>query len=498
MKVTFPENTLAQLSGFIASHLALHFPKTRWNDLERSIISAANEFGYNDVESFIQRIMSFPLTHEHIEILTAHLTNNETYFWREHKTFEILEQKVFPELIHKRQEDKRIRIWSAGCSTGEEPYSIAIALNRSIPNIKDWNITILATDISPRILRKATAGIYSQWSFRNSPQWLKENYFLQKEENKFELVSRIKDMVKFEYLNLADDVFPSPINNTNAMDIIFCRNVLMYFTQDRFRQVTRGLYNSLIQGGYFVVSASELSAQNFPEFLPINIPGMVIYQKTSKKIKDKYKLTFVEPPPEPIPLQMPPGIFNPVEWTQPEPTEIAIDIPLPEKIPTPNNSIYKENIKSYTQGDYAEVINNLQNDNKTVEEKILLIRAYANRGNLIEALNLCQKTIEANKLDPRLHYLYAILLQENNQLIDAVASLKRAIYLDTNFVLCYYSLGNIYQRLGDHKNSKKCYEIILSILNKCGREEILFESEGLTAGRFKEIINATMQTRELS
>ncbi len=497
MKFSLPENTLLQLSEFIASNLALNFPKERWTDLERNIVSASNEFGYKEVEGFIQRIMSSPLTHEHIEILTAHLTNNETYFWREHKTFEVLEQKILPELIQLRKEEKRIRIWSAGCSTGEEPYSIAIALNRSIPNIKDWNITILATDISPRILRKATTGIYSQWSFRNSPQWLKENYFLPIEKNKFELIPRIKDIVKFEYLNLADDVFPSPINNTNAMDIIFCRNVLMYFTQDRFRQVSRGLYNSLVQGGYFVVSASELSTQNFPEFKPVNVPGMVIYQKTSKKIKDRYKLTFVDPPPEPIPFQIPPKPFHTIEWMNPQPTEIENEIANLEEIPKQIVPVYEETLNAYSQGDYAEVIDKLQNDEQTVEEQILLIRAFANQGNLIDALKVCEKTITANKLDPRLYYLYAIILQENNQLNEAVASLKRAIYLDTNFVLSYYALGNIYQRLGDLKNSKKCYEIVLAILNKCGQEEILFESEGLTAGRFKEIINATMQTREL-
>ncbi|MFA6596315.1 MAG: CheR family methyltransferase [Ignavibacteriaceae bacterium] len=497
MKFSLPENTLLKLSEFIASKLALNFPKARWNDLERNIVSASNEFGYKEVESFIQRIMSSPLTHEHIEILTAHLTNNETYFWREQKTFEVLEQKILPGLIQIRKEEKRIRIWSAGCSTGEEPYSIAIALNRSIPNIKDWNITILATDISPRILRKATAGIYSQWSFRNSPQWLKENYFMPTENNKFELIPAIKSMVKFEYLNLADDVFPSPLNNTNAMDIIFCRNVLMYFTQERFRQVSRGLYNSLVQGGYFVVSASELSTQNFPEFTPVNVPGMVIYQKTSKKIKDRYKLTFVDPPPEPVSLKVPPKNYQTIEWAKSQPHEIENEITNHEEIPKQIVPVYEETLKAYSQGDYAEVIDKLQNDEQTVEEQILLIRALANQGNLIEALKMCEKTITTNKLDPRLYYLYATILQENNQLNEAIVSLKRAIYLDTNFVLSYYLLGNIYQRLGDVKNAKKSYENVLSLLNKCSKDEILFESEGLTAGRFKEIINATMQTREL-
>jgi chemotaxis protein methyltransferase CheR len=497
MKYTIPENTLLQLSEFIANNLALHFPKDRWNDLERNIASAAKEFGYKDVENFIQHIMSSPLMREHAEILATHLTVNETYFWREHETFEALEQKILPELIRLREEEKRIRIWSAGCSTGEEPYSIAIALNRMILNIKDWNITILATDISPRILRKATAGEYSQWSFRNAPQWLKGKYFLPKENDKFAIIHEIKSMVKFEYLNLAEDVYPSPLNNTNAMDIIFCRNVLMYFTQYRVQQVVRSLSNSLIRGGYLVVSASELSLQNFPEFTAINFPGMVIYQKTSKKLKFQQPVPVIETDHKPILFQLPLKPINTIEEIEPQLRKIENEILLEPKNPVHINSIYEETLKSYSQGNYADVIDKLQKDDQTSEEQILLIRAYANQGKLTEAIKSCEKSISTNKLDPRLYYLLATILQENNQLDEAVASLKRAIYLDSNFVLSYYSLGNIYKHLGKVNSAKKCYENVLTILNKCSQEEILPESEGLTAGRFKEIINASIQAGAL-
>jgi len=241
MKRNLPDILLSQLSNYIASYLALYFPKDRWDDLERHISSAAIEFGYPDVEKFINHLISSPLTRDHAEMLASHLTINETYFWREPQSFEILEQKILPELIQIRQNDeKRIRIWSAGCSGGEEPYSIAIALRRNIPDIGKWNISILASDISTKILQKAVAGVYSQWSFRSSPGWLKEKYFTEQEKGKFEIVRLVKNMVSFDYLNLAEDVFPSPVNHTNAMDIIFCRNVLMYFTADRVKQIIGG------------------------------------------------------------------------------------------------------------------------------------------------------------------------------------------------------------------------------------------------------------------
>ncbi len=500
MKHTLQENTLFQFSEFIADNFALHFPRERWNDLERTISAAAKEFGYTEVENFIQRIMSSPLTREHIEILTTHLTINETYFWREPGTFEALEQTILPELIRSRQEEKRIRIWSAGCSTGEEPYSIAMAIHRVIPDMKDWNITILATDISTRMMHRAAAGIYGQWSFRNSPKWLKEQYFSRKENNKYEIVPGIKRMVKFEYLNLADDVFPSPLNDTNAMDIIFCRNVLMYFTEKRCRQVVRGLFNSLIQNGYLAVSASELSLQSLSEFAVVNFPGMVIYQKTSQKLKNQQPIPRVEAVQKPMVFTWPLSPENILEEIEPHIRKIENEI-LPEaEIPVQIQSTYDEALVSYSLGNYAEVIaklemNRLQKDDQTSEERILVIRAYANQGNLTGALQSCEEAIAADKVNPRLHYLYATILQENNQLDEAVASLKRAIYLDADFVLAYYGLGNIYRRLGNVQSANKCFENVLTILKTCSKEEILPESDGLTVGRFQEIMIASRQAR---
>ena len=128
---------------------------------------------------------------------------------------------------------------------------------------------------------------------------------------------------------------------------------------------------------------------------------------------------------------------------------------------------------------------------------MLLVRAYINLGKLSDAIALCEKAIATDKLDPQMHYLYATILQENNQVNDAIASHKNAIYLDPDFVLSYYSLGSIFLRQGNLPGAKKCYKNVLSILDKCGNDEILPESEGLTAGRFREIINATIQSRAL-
>lgn len=490
--------TLSRLSKFISSNLAMYFPKERWNDLERNIISASKDFGYKETEDFINHIISSPLSREHVEMLASNLTINETYFWREPQTFDALEKIIIPDLICKRErEEKRIRIWSAGCSSGEEPFSIAIALERLIPDIQEWNITILATDINSRILNKARSGEYGQWSFRGTPQWLKEKYFSQKKNNIFEIIPRIKSMVEYEYLNLAEDIYPSSINNTNAMDIIYCRNVLMYFTQERFRQIVVGLYNSLVNGGYLIVSASELSLQNFPDFQPVNIQGMVLYQKPLKEISKPPPITIAINVNDPIINQQisnPKLSYNVFEHVD---NKSELEINIENENSAKSRAIYEKELHSFPAGDYSKPEKILPSDEQKSDKQILLIRALANEGKIIEAINTCNNAIAVNKIDPRLHFLCATILLENNQLDKAEASLKRAIYLKPDFVLSYYLLGNIYNRLGNSIASKRCYDNILEILCLNDQNEILYESEGLTSGRLLEIIKAENQSRAI-
>ena len=497
MKLNISNSNLSQISRFIELNFALNYPKERWDILERSILSAAKESGYQDTEKFIRHITSSPVTHENIEILVLNLTVNETYFWREPLVFKALENKIIPELTETyKQNEKRIRVWSAGCSTGEEPYSIAIAIKRAVPDIDNRNISILANDINAKMLQKAFLGVYGQWSFRNSPHWLQEKYFIKNDDGKYEIVPEIKRMVTFKYLNLADGIYPSPLNNTNALDIIFCRNVLMYFSQRHSKKIIKQLYNSLSEGGYLIVSASELSIDNFKDFVPVNIDGMVIYRKLSKKDKKHVTLTFDEAAPE-IELTKVPAVK--VKHIEKEDVQYPdLDELKPEEQTNREKNIsYNEILKLYVQGKYNDVINSIKDHPQTTDTQILLIKAYANLGKFSEALSVCEKSIVTDKLNPALHHLYATILQENNQYNEAITSLKRAVYLDPDFILSYFSLGNIYKRFGEINKSIKSYKNALSILDKYKQDEIIAESEGLTAGRFREIINTIIRTKEI-
>ncbi len=483
---------LLRLSKFIENELALHFPKERWCDLERNIILASRQFGYEDLNLFFNHLYAGPLTRELAEGLAAHLTINETYFWREPLTFEALEQKILPELVkERRNKGKHIRIWSAGCSAGEEPYSIAIALKRIIPDINDWHITILATDISPNALQKARSGIYGKWSFRGTPDWLLNNYFKPVGKGLFELVPSIKKMVNFQYLNLAENIYPSTTNSTHQMDIVYCRNVLMYFTQQRFRQIGFALYNSLVYGGYLVVSSSELSVNNFPEFEPVNIPGFVLYRKNHPDSKIKQTNFVADVHPTEVVAN---GSYHPQK---------VDDHSVGQSLESDNKPLSTDNTDSkiiaglFATGHYHKIIELLKNEALTTEQDLLLIRSHANLGHISDALAACEKAILTEKLEPRLYYLHASILQINNQPEEAVSCLKRAIFIDSDFVLAYYSLGNILLSIKDLPGAKKYYRNVLTVLEKCHPDDLVPESEGLTVSRLKNIVETIIHQHKL-
>ena len=174
MFLRISDTTLSELSEFVAARIGLHFPQERWRDLARGLNSAARDFEFADAESCARWLLSATLTKSQLEALAPHLTVGETYFFREGKSLNALTNQILPELIRsRRHSERRLRIWSAGCSTGEEAYTLAILLDRLLSDMKDWQVTILATDINAMSLGKASEGDYSEWSFRGTRLWVK-------------------------------------------------------------------------------------------------------------------------------------------------------------------------------------------------------------------------------------------------------------------------------------------------------------------------------------
>lgn len=500
MTVTVSHDLFPQLSDFIAAQMGLQFPPSRWGDLERGIASAAREFQVKDPEAFIHRLLSAPLTKSQIEILASHLTVGETYFFREERTFELLGTQILPELIHSQQgADRQLRIWSAGCATGEEPYSVAILLHKLIPDLERWNVTILATDINPAFLEKAAAGIYRDWSFRNIPPWVTPRYFQNTKGGGFQVLPAIQKMVNFSYLNLAEDVYPSLLNNTNAMDLILCRNVLMYFAPERAARVIQNLHRALTDGGWLIVSPSETSHVLFPEFQTVHFPGAIFYKKDNREPVSTERFHFRECD-EGRSFRSPPAfsVEHVPETSIPSWSDELLPViaAKPKRAPA-KSATFQDGIALFEQGCYREASEKLlafllQNKGDHVAMG-LLARVYANLGQLVQALEWCEKAIAADKLNTGCHYLRAIILQEQGALAQAQLSLQRTLYLDPKFVLAHFALGHLSRQQGKVKESEKHFANALLILETHREEEVLAESDGLTAGRLAEIIRSTSQ-----
>ncbi len=493
-----PNVVWSRLSEFIADSMGLHFPIERWGDLQRGLSEAAGELGFADVAGCADWLLSAPLTNANFQVLASHLTVGETYFFREKKTFEVLTESVFPDLIRDRRgEGKRLSIWSAACSTGEEAYSLAITLHQLIPDLADWHLTILATDINERSLIKASEGVYGEWSFRDAPAWLKERYFRRTPDGHFAISPEIKKLVTFARLNLVENVYSSVATPANSMDMIFCRNVLMYFKFRKARKVVEQLRRFLVKDGWLVVSPSESSQALLSRFVAVNFPGVILYQRSNTTKQGAQPATpfslgesaaTMTPPLEEVTSQVLSLADSKMESTPAMPLEEPAQA---EQTPT----AYALAQSLFQAGRCEEATDTLLNSftcdaGADPPSFALLARLLANQGQLAGALTWCERWVDADKLDPSGHYLLAVVLQELGEHEQARCSLQRALYLQPDFVLAHFALANLARSRKESVAAERHFAAALRLLRRCNTSDLLPESDGLTAGRLTEIISS--------
>lgn len=216
----------------------------------------ARELGYEGHSQMLNEIkkntMNQNLQNELVCAVLDAMTTNESLFFRDEKPFTYLTNQIIPELIKKKSGNKNLRIWSAACSTGQEPYSIAISLLENAIQLSDWKIEIRATDVCKRVIERALIGDYTNIEVkRGLSQELLKKYFTQHDRG-YRIKDVIRERVKFDYLNLIE-----PFSNLGTFDIIFCRNVLIYFKTELKKRVLENLYNNLNADGFLILGGAE-------------------------------------------------------------------------------------------------------------------------------------------------------------------------------------------------------------------------------------------------
>ncbi|SRR5579875_3390458 len=280
------ESELDEIRALIEQRSAILFDASRERFFSARIREYLEEKGIPSGAELARRIRGSSTEYE---ALIERLLTQETSFFRYPEVFDALEKKILPEVQERKFWDnpRTLRIWSAGCSTGEEPYSIAITVCEALKFAEAWEIEILATDISRRALRHAERGAYARRSLENVPPARIESYFTASKHG-YQVKPRIRRMISFVQMNLVESVY------VGKVDCIFCMNVLMYFSEQRRLAVLRRFYDALEPGGYFLLGHSETLSHSPVRFEPVVIGGYRLYRRPGAKPAEPRRAAVVE------------------------------------------------------------------------------------------------------------------------------------------------------------------------------------------------------------
>ena len=264
----------------VEAELGLHFSGAKRRQFDTALARMAEALGHAGPEASAAWLLAGEWDEARSALCARFLTIGETYFFREPRALDLVCDYASAHLAAGKT--RPLRIWSAGCCTGEEPYSIAMALRRRVPGLAPAMASILATDLNQEFLDFARAGVYRRWSFRRTAPADQAAFFHAHDDGRFEIDALLREQVRFARLNLASQAYPSAATSTQAMDLIFCRNVLMYFGRAQIERVIARLRDSLVDGGWLVVNPSEASAELFAGFTPVYHEDAVFFRKSAE------------------------------------------------------------------------------------------------------------------------------------------------------------------------------------------------------------------------
>lgn len=278
--IPLPDDIFRLLRDFIHGYCGIYFDDGSKFLLERRLMRRLEQRQLRSFEEYYHFLRYDRKREEELAVLVDNLTTNETYFFRESPQLRAFSEEILPELRETLADRKVIRIWSAGCSTGEEPYTIAILLLESGDWWRDWQVEILGSDINQRVLHTARKGVYKKSAHRvTSPEMLAK-YFIEEEKGNYRIADRVRELVSFSYLNLLDPHKTSLISN---MDIIFCRNVIIYFDKEAKKKVIESFYEKLRKGGYLLLGHSESLINISNAFALRTLKNDMVYQKQHRR-----------------------------------------------------------------------------------------------------------------------------------------------------------------------------------------------------------------------
>lgn len=267
-----------QLRDFIYDQAGIFIAGNRKYLLENRLANRLKELNLKNFGEYYSYLQYDSGKKAELNKLFEVITTNETSFYRNPPQLKVFQTKVLPAILdeQRKKRRKRLRIWSAGCSTGEEPYTLSMIIHDVLGSeLSNWDIKITANDLSERVLKSARRAVYSEYALRTTPKEIITKYF-DKDGKQYKVKPKIKQLVSFGQINLSDRM---QVRRVERSEIVFCRNVIIYFDEAMKKKVINAYYDNLVPGGYLIIGHSESLHNITRAFKPVHHPGAIIYQK---------------------------------------------------------------------------------------------------------------------------------------------------------------------------------------------------------------------------
>ena len=450
-------------------------------NLAQILESARQRFEYATVNDYLDALIRSTSTAQEMEYLIGRVTIGESYFFRDEEQLRFLREAWLPGVIRDKQArgEKTLRVWSAGCSAGQEIYTIAMLLEEMVPDPESWTFHLLGTDINTEGLSQAIRGQYTPWSLRATPEGYRERFF-DKAAEQFVITPGLRGLVKFFYLNLLEDNFPTMLTGTNAMDLILCRNVFIYLDPELLPPVMEKFKASLIPGGVLLLGASDLAAEPVPGLEMQQWDNTFFFRRT-----DGMEIPIPAPPPQPA---APPP--------EPAPAERVAEPSVPTATTPAPRGKYEDVIQLLREERWTDVVEkvdeHLGRDGANAELTQHKAKALANLGALDEAAKTTQQSIDMAPLDKHTYLIKALVMLELNDLERAEEALKGAIFLDANFVEAHFQLGLLQLRQGDRQAGMRSLSNALELAEGIEPDRKVHNAPGMVFGRLADILRKEM------
>ena len=278
--VDLPDDIFKQLRDYIRNYCGMYFDDGSKYLLQRRLSRRVRLHQLKSFKDYYHFLSYDRRREEELVEVIDNLTTNETYFFREDAQLKAFTEEIMPEIARIKKGSRELRIWSAGCSTGEEPYTIAMLLMDKGYSA-DWDVSIVGSDINQKVLAAARRGLYRRGSFRTTDEYHLKKYFKEDSPGVFKVSEDVRKHVSFSYLNLFDSY---KLNFLAEFDVIFCRNVIIYFDLESKKKVIDTFYKKLAPGGYLLLGHAESLMNLSTAFKLVHLKNDMVYQKPQKAV----------------------------------------------------------------------------------------------------------------------------------------------------------------------------------------------------------------------